>query len=198
MNSAPGPDAAERPATATHILDAAQRLVQRRGYNAVSYGDLADALDLTTAAIHYHFPSKADLGEALVARYREQNAERRATIREDEDTLRGQLTQYVEGYVGVRASGGLCLCGVLAADEETLPEPVRAEVRRFFADQEDWLADVIAEGPRGGTGLAGYESPRQVAELLLAAIEGAMLTARDRSPDAYRATLHRLIDTIAA
>jgi len=43
---------AERAATATRILDAAQDLVQRRGYDAVSYGDLADALGLTTAAIH--------------------------------------------------------------------------------------------------------------------------------------------------
>ncbi|MFB6280120.1 MAG: TetR/AcrR family transcriptional regulator, partial [Salinibacter sp.] len=48
-------------ATADRILDLAQDRIQQRGYNAVSYGDLAEDLDLTTAAIHYHFPSKADL-----------------------------------------------------------------------------------------------------------------------------------------
>ena len=93
-----------RPLTATRILDAAQALVQQRGYNAVSYGDLAEALDLTTAAIHYHFPSKADLGQALVGRYRRANAKTRATIWDEEDTLRERLERYVEGYVAILAA----------------------------------------------------------------------------------------------
>jgi TetR/AcrR family transcriptional repressor of nem operon len=189
---------AEETTTAGRILDVAQERIQRRGYNAVSYGNLADALGLTTAAIHYHFPSKADLGEALVARYRQANADTRAAIRNEEDTPRKRLERYVEGYVGILESGGLCLCGVLAADDETLPEPVRREVRRFFADQEDWLTEIIADVHGDGAGLAGYESPREVAELLLATIEGAMLTARDRGPDAYRTRLYRLIDTIVS
>ena len=192
------PPAAEtgRAPTATRILDAAQAQIQRRGYNAVSYGDLAGALDLTTAAIHYHFPTKADLGQALVARYCEQNAAMRSAIWTEEDDVRGRLERYVDGYVEILERGGLCLCGVLAADDETLPDPVRREVCRFFSEQEDWLTNVIAEAHGDGTALAGYETPREVAELLLATIEGAMLTARDRGPDVYRARLHRLIDTI--
>jgi len=132
-----------------------------------------------------------------VARYRQTNADTRADIWDEEDTLRKRLERYVEGYVNLLEGGGLCLCGVLAADDETLPEPVRQEVRRFFADQEDWLTEIIADVHGDGAELPGYESPREVAELLLAAIEGAMLTAR-RGPDAYRALLHRLIETIAA
>ena len=190
-------DAPPAESTRARILDAAQERIQRCGYNAVSYGDLAEALDLTTAAIHYHFPSKADLGEALVARYRQMNAEQRAAIYEDESTLRARLNRYAEGYAGVLEGGGLCLCGVLASDESTLPEAVRTEVRGFFADQEDWLATIIAEEHDDGAGLRGYDSPREMAELLLATIEGAMLTLPSRDPTAYRATLHRLIDTIA-
>jgi TetR/AcrR family transcriptional repressor of nem operon len=188
----------ERADTASQILDAARALVQQRGYNAVSYGDLAETLDLTTAAIHYHFPTKADLGAALVARYREQNAEIRAAIWDEEDTLRARLDRYVEGYAGILESGGLCLCGILAADDATLPDPLRQEVRQFFAEQEDWLTAVIGEAHDDGAGLAGYDTPRQVAELLLATIEGTMLTTPDRNPKAYRTALHRLVDTIAA
>ncbi|WP_103020785.1 TetR/AcrR family transcriptional regulator [Salinibacter altiplanensis] len=194
----PNASSTEHTDTATRILDAAQDLVQQCGYNAVSYGDLADVLGLTTAAIHYHFSTKADLGQALVARYRKRNAAARSTIWAEEDGARGRLEQYVNGYVGILEHGGLCLCGVLAADDETLPEPVRREVRHFFAEQEDWLTTVIAEAHAEGAGLAGYDSPRGVAELLLATIEGAMLTTRDRGPDAYRARLHRLIDTIVS
>ena len=56
-------------ATATTILDAAQQLAQTRGYNAFSYRDLAERVGIRTASIHYHLPTKGDLGVALVARY---------------------------------------------------------------------------------------------------------------------------------
>jgi len=190
----------DHPRTATRILDAAQDLVQRRGYNAVSYGDLAAELDLTTAAIHYHFPSKADLGQAVVARYRRANAEERAAIRTRTDTVRERLEQYVDLYADVLAGGGLCLCGVLAADAATLPSEVHREVQGFFDDQTDWLTSILAEGTDAERRLEGCESPRQVAELFLAAVEGAMLTHRTPRNElrTYRATLRCLIDTIAA
>ena len=55
--------------TATQILDVAERLVQVRGFNGFSYADVAAELKITKAALHYHFAGKAELGEALVARY---------------------------------------------------------------------------------------------------------------------------------
>jgi TetR/AcrR family transcriptional repressor of nem operon len=198
----PDPDVSStgRSSTATRVLDAAEQLIQRRGYNAVSYADLAAELDLTTAAIHYHFPSKADLGQAVVARYRRSNDEKRAAIRKETDALRARLQRYVELYTAVLADGGMCLCGVLAADEATLPEPVRREVQGFFDDQTDWLTSIFAEETDVTTRLEGCESPRQAAELFLAAIEGAMLTHRTprNELNAYRSSLRCLIDTIAA
>jgi len=54
----------ERPLsdTAERILDIAQDLIQRRGFNAFSYHDIAAPMGIRKASIHYHFPSKADLG----------------------------------------------------------------------------------------------------------------------------------------
>lgn len=186
----------ERPDTADRILDLAQERIQRRGYNAVSYGDLAEELDLTTAAIHYHFPSKADLVQTLVRRYRRANAKTRANLREEYDSLRDQLSAYVEVFSGIMDGGGLCLCGILAADEPTLPAEVRREVRQFFIDQEEWLTTIIEAEIQGGGGLSGCEDARDVARVLLATIEGAMLTTPDRHPQTYTETLHHLVDSI--
>ena len=55
--------------TATQVLDVAERFAQSRGFNGFSYADVAAELKLTKAALHYHFASKAELGEALIARY---------------------------------------------------------------------------------------------------------------------------------
>ena len=56
--------------TAERILDTAQALAQVRGYNGFSYADISAELAITKPSIHYHFPSKARLAEALIARYR--------------------------------------------------------------------------------------------------------------------------------
>ena len=52
--------------TASRVLDVAERLVQVRGFNGFSYADIAAELHITKASLHYHFATKADLGEALV------------------------------------------------------------------------------------------------------------------------------------
>ena len=50
---------------AERILDTAQALAQVRGYNGFSHADVSAELAITKASIHYHFPGKADLAEAL-------------------------------------------------------------------------------------------------------------------------------------
>src|SRR5262245_3359472 len=47
--------------TATRILDAAERLVQIRGFSGFSYADVAEELGVTKASLHYHFAGKAEL-----------------------------------------------------------------------------------------------------------------------------------------
>lgn len=53
-------------ATALEIIEAAQELAQTRGYNGFSYQDIAERVGIRTASIHYHFPSKGDLGKAAL------------------------------------------------------------------------------------------------------------------------------------
>ncbi len=185
-----------RPDTAERILDLAQERIQQRGYNAVSYGDLAEDLDLTTAAIHYHFPSKADLGQALVTRYRQFGAEKQQAIEAETDDLRERLTRYAGLYAEMLEEGGICLAGILAADASTLPDAVQHEVQQFFRDQEDWLSEVIAAGTTDGAGLKEAATARDVAELMIAAFQGAMLTAPDRDADAYIRRVRVLINSV--
>lgn len=58
-------------ATAEQTLDAAENRVRRFGHNGVSFRELAEDVSVKSASVQYHFPAKADLGVALVKRYRE-------------------------------------------------------------------------------------------------------------------------------
>ena len=57
-----------KPDTAEQILDTMQDLIQVRGFNAVSYQDIADRIGIRKASIHYHFPTKFALGAAVIER----------------------------------------------------------------------------------------------------------------------------------
>lgn len=51
----------------TRMLDAAWRLIAARGYHAVRIADIAEACSTSSAAVHYYFPTKADVLEAALS-----------------------------------------------------------------------------------------------------------------------------------
>lgn len=163
--------------TATTILDVAERLVQRRGFNGFSYADIAAELGITKPALHYHFASKAELGDALIARYTTRFADALERIDRDRAGGPSKLAAYTDLYAQVLAEERMCLCGMLAADYHTLPPGMRDGVIRFFDLNESWLARVLDEGRRDGT-LQFTGPSRATAQLIVGTLEGAMLVAR--------------------
>jgi TetR/AcrR family transcriptional regulator, transcriptional repressor for nem operon len=162
--------------TSTQILDISERLVQNRGFNGFSYGDVAAELQITTAALHYHFPGKGELGEALVARYATRFAEALLALDAEADA-RAKLDGYASLYLDVLQQRRMCLCGMLAAEYETLPEAMRTALLRFFDDNERWLEAVLERGREDGT-LQFSGAPSDAARMIVGALEGAMLVAR--------------------
>ena len=163
--------------TAARILAEAQRLVQTRGFNGFSYADIAAALGLTKASLHYHFPSKADLGRRLIDHYREDFLAALRSIEEAGAGACGRLGAYIEIYAGVLADERMCLCGMLAAEYATLPAPMQESLRTFFETNEVWLSRLLAKGRETGE-LDFSGDPRETANALTGALEGAMLVAR--------------------
>ncbi len=137
--------------TADRILDVAERLVQVRGFNGFSYADVARELGITKASLHYHFPGKGELGEALITRYGSRFAQALAEIDDDAGDARAKLTAYVAIYRTVLLEGRMCLCGILAAEYETLPARMRDAVTRFFELNEAWLAGMLEVGQGDGS-----------------------------------------------
>ncbi len=169
----------ERPrsGTAGQILDVAERLVQERGFNGFSYADVAEELRISKAALHYHFASKAELGEALVERYAIRFTDALAQVDERITDAREKLRAYAQLYADVFSDERMCLCGMLAADYATLPDPMRTRVVGFFDDNEAWLSHVLEDGRAAGT--VRFDGPPEaIARTLVGGLEGAMLVSR--------------------
>jgi TetR/AcrR family transcriptional repressor of nem operon len=186
------------PDTAQRILDIAERLVQTRGFNGFSYADIAEAMNVTKASLHYHFRSKADLGRSLIERYERNFASALERIDGESKDAREKLKRYAAIYGHVLGDNRMCLCGMLAAEFGTLPEDMRAEMRHYFDMNERWLAGVLRQGKREKS-LAFSGTPAEVAQALIGSLEGAMMIARSYGePARFKGVSDRLLADLAA
>ncbi len=179
--------------TPTRILDIAERLVQQRGFNAFSYADIAEELGITTASLHYHFAGKAQLGKALIDRYAERFFAALCVIDTRLPDAPARLRAYADLYAAALRDQRFCLCGMLAAEYQTLPRAMREAVMTFFSRNEAWLARVLEEGRAAGT-LRFSGSAECMATMIVGALEGALLVARPYGDvDRFESTIEQLL-----
>lgn len=183
--------------TAGEILDAAEELLQRRGFNAFSYHHIAVRLGVRHAAVHYHFPVKEDLGVALIARYREQFAQWREQAAAMPDELT-RLQQYFRRFLKFLDSGGRCCPGgVLATEYEALPEAMRMGARELAHDHYDWLSSLLQRGRDAGQ-MHFKGHPADKAAEVSAALQGGLQLARVAGPERFHQVVSQLTGDLTA
>jgi TetR/AcrR family transcriptional repressor of nem operon len=173
------------------ILKSARATVQARGYNALSFRELAREVGIKSASVHYYFPTKGDLGAALAKRYTEEAAAFLQQLRTSKSDLTDRMRAYTAIFRAALANDNrMCLYGIMAAERADLPAAVRTEVDRFVEVNIQWLSEQLA-----GQKSASRKSDQKRALAIFAAIEGAQLVARgrgditayDQAIEAYRA-----------
>ena len=165
--------------TAHEILACARKLIIAGGYNGFSYADIAEVVNIRKASIHHHFPNKVDLVKALVVQHRQATEEGLGNLRHAIPDAMGQLRAYVghwERCIGDQ-SAPFCVCALLAGELPVLPVEIAVEVRAYFRFLSGWMASVLEQGAAEGT-IRCTHAPQVEAEILMATIHGAMLSAR--------------------
>ncbi|MEA1675989.1 hypothetical protein [Nitrospirillum sp. BR 11163] len=136
----------------------------------------------------------------LVARYREEARVGIADLERHVPDPLGQLRSYAGYWEGciTDASASFCICALLASELPILPEEVALEVRAHFRFLSAWLTSVFERGAQQKLfHLAG--APRAEAETFMAAIHGAMLSARAYGdPKMFGVVTTPLLDRLSA
>ncbi|MCF4127547.1 TetR/AcrR family transcriptional regulator [Methylobacterium sp. SyP6R] len=160
------------------ILAAARATAQAHGYAGLNFRDLGAAVGITSASIHYHFPSKAALGAAVARRYWEDSKVRLDALWEESEDPLSCLAEYPRLFRRALEDGNrMCLCGFMAAEHDDLPDEVRLEVRAFADVQVAWLARMLLAAGAG----EGPTVIEQKARAIFAAVGGAQVMARSRA-----------------
>lgn len=163
--------------TRGRLLAEAEFLLRTRGYSGFSYADLAKAIGLSKASIHYHFPAKEDLGAALIETYKARYNAALQEIWEESASGTARIMAYARLYLeGLRQDQG-CLCGVMACERDILPQRLREAIAEFFGEHLIWLQRVLEAGIANGTIREGMDTAA-AAKLVLSALEGILMLGR--------------------
>ena len=180
------------------MVQAAQQLIRERGYHATAISDVLERSAAPRGSVYFHFPG----GKAQLAiEAAEAHAHQQVKYIDQAAELADSAAQLIENYLdlgrdGLVASGYSRGCGIAplvteAAHEESAE--VEAASRHAFEAMIDRLAFHFVDF---GLDRAGA---RQLADAVIAAIEGALVTARAlRSPAPFDAVRTILTDHASA
>jgi TetR/AcrR family transcriptional repressor of nem operon len=160
------------------LLKAAESKVRLGGYSNFSFRELANEVGIKSASVHYHFPTKADLGAELAHQYTDSFL---AALGEPTN-IKASGINPIDVYTQLFRSAlvtddKMCLCGLLGAQSESLPDKVRLEVKRFFNENLAWL--------RAAHTGNGENNPTQAAIVTISLLEGAMMISKALNDHSY-------------
>ncbi len=164
--------------TKRKILDLAESLLQRRGYNAFSYHHLSQELGIKNAAIHYHFPTKEALGLQIIERTRGRfnkwtnHPEHRILPTKD------QFDWFIKSYqYNLDLDNRVCLIGTLATDYYTIPASMQTAIHKLSYEVQNWTARLLENGRQAGA-LSFEGSGQDKALNIISSLAGSLQLAR--------------------
>lgn len=156
------------------ILDAAETMIRNVGFNAFSTRDVASAVGIKAASVHYYFPTKADMGAAVTERYTDRFLKQLGDPGRFKNGAREVVSLYINSFRETLVRDDkLCLCAVLGAEIGGLPREVGAPTRIFFDQNLAWLRKALV----GSSKMSASEA-NAFAVHILAALEGGMILSK--------------------
>ncbi|OEU96243.1 TetR/AcrR family transcriptional regulator [Streptomyces oceani] len=188
--------------TRRSILDAAQRIMSRKGFAAVGINEVLVEAGVPKGSFYHYFGSKDAFGEAMMRAYfADYLADMDSVLAEPGSGLDSaqRLMNYWRNWRATQSVDdcqGKCLAVKLGAEVSDLSESMRLALEEGTNGIVDRLEGAIGAGLKDGS-LTVEDDPRTTARVLYGMWLGASVMAkihRDVSPlDATMATTRRLL-----
>jgi len=131
-----------RPATRQQIIEAADELFYRQGFEHTSFAHIADSVGISRGNFYHHFKSKDDILAAVIALRAARTQAMLAAWEQGGATARERIGRFIRILIDNREPimryG--CPVGTLCAELEKLKHASKAEAAGLFRLFNDWLA----------------------------------------------------------
>jgi AcrR family transcriptional regulator len=182
-------------ATREHIISLADTIIRQKGFNAFSYADIAAVLNIRNAAVHYHFPAKSLLGQAVI--YEE--IIRLEAYRYKSSNLDGdqQLKHLVTTFYHNSLRHAICLMGALTPEFATFDADMQSILQRLCIAIRDWVGDCLEQARTAGKlRFQGTASDR--AALVVSTLLSSLLLSRIEGEGLFPRMLDQLLADLGA
>lgn len=128
-------------ATRDHIVEAADKLIYQQGYEHTSFSDIADAVKISRGNFYYHFKSKDEILDAVIAlrleKTRQMLAQWEIEGPEAADRIRCFIHILIANQAKIKRYG--CPVGTLTNELAKLQHASQAEANKLFTLFRTWL-----------------------------------------------------------
>jgi AcrR family transcriptional regulator len=127
--------------TRDHILEAADRLFYRQGYEHTSFSDIADAVQISRGNFYYHFKSKDEILDAVIdvrlANTKKMLERWEIEGKQPADRIRSFIHILIANRADIKRYG--CPVGTLCSELTKLNHASQAEANKLFTLFRTWL-----------------------------------------------------------
>jgi AcrR family transcriptional regulator len=175
------------------MVTAARRLIRERGYHATALSDVLELSEAPRGSVYFHFPGgKAQLAAEVARAYARDQADMIERAGEESDSAAELISAYVnrarENLIGSNYTQG-CTVAPLVLEGATESDLLANAVSAAFSLMMESLAFQFAFF---GMDRAGA---RELAEVVVSGVEGALVTARAfQSPAPFDSLLAALLN----
>jgi TetR/AcrR family transcriptional regulator, transcriptional repressor for nem operon len=166
--------------TRERVLDAGFALFSTSGFNATGVKEIAERARVPKGSFYTYFESKDALGCAVIERQAQQAKDKIQRLLEDDDQPVERLRRHFRDLSQELIESKFvvsCLIGRFSAEVSGQSDSMRERLAETFQRWSAALARVVEQAARQGLLAEGLD-PKEVADFLLAAWEGAVLRAR--------------------
>lgn len=127
--------------TRDHIVETADDLFYRRGYEHTSFADIADVVRISRGNFYYHFKTKDEILEAVIARRLAKTQEMLDRWENEGETPADRIRSFIHILIVNRARIKFygCPVGTLCGELAKLDHPALADANKLFTLFRTWL-----------------------------------------------------------
>jgi TetR/AcrR family transcriptional repressor of nem operon len=173
------------------IVQLAQMLVRQRGFDSFSYQDLSDQLGIRKASIHHHFPSKEDLGIALIDSMIAWITHRFDEMESEGISAWDRLDQILAIMRTGCEHGCMCPINSLQSSAAVMSDKMKARLDILEETELKAFTSVLSKGLQEGS-MSFQGETRHMAMVTASIIKGATLYGRRHGHETFDSVIVQL------
>ncbi|MFA6083502.1 TetR/AcrR family transcriptional regulator [Mucilaginibacter sp.] len=176
--------------TQEQIVKLGRDFIQTFGYNSFSFKQIADVLNIKNAAIHHYYPTKEDLGLAVIEKDKSDfmALAKALQVASPTEKTNAIINLYRNYYNDGKK---LCMISTCGSIFEQLSPKMQSATREHLDTIYSWLEEVFQKGADTKE-FHFSETAKEMSTRWIANLPGALITGRIRGREYLENSLNQL------